>query len=113
MEKRTKRNGFRLGILMLCTVMLLFAVMPTGVLADENVKHNVTFNVTTTEGKTVEFYAMSAKVTDNQNNEYESVPGENGWESNVYALPDGEYNYNFSYSQKRVSPELSPSMVRV
>ena len=36
MEKRTKRNGFRLGILMLCTVMLLFAVMPTGVLADEN-----------------------------------------------------------------------------
>ena len=100
MEKRTKRNGFRLGILMLCTVMLLFAVMPTGVLADENVKHNVTFNVTTTEGKTVEFYAMSAKVTDNQNNEYESVPGENGWESNVYALPDGEYNYNFSYSQK-------------
>lgn len=100
MEKRTKRNGFRLGILMLCTVMLLFAVMPTGVLADENVKHNVTFNVTTTEGKTVEFYAMSAKVTDNQNNEYESVPGENDWESNVYALPDGEYNYNFSYSQK-------------
>ena len=100
MEKRTKRNGFRLGILMLCTVMLLFAVMPTGVLADEDVKHNVTFNVTTTEGKTVEFYAMSAKVTDNQNNEYESVPGENGWESNVYALPDGEYNYNFSYSQK-------------
>ena len=100
MEKRTKRNGFRLGILMLCTVMLLFAVMPIGVLADENVKHNVTFNVTTTEGKTVEFYAMSAKVTDNQNNEYESVPGENGWESNVYALPDGEYNYNFSYSQK-------------
>lgn len=100
MEKRTKRNGFRLGILMLCTVMLLFAVMPTGVLAYENVKHNVTFNVTTTEGKTVEFYAMSAKVTDNQNNEYESVPGENGWESNVYALPDGEYNYNFSYSQK-------------
>ena len=36
MEKRTKRNGFRLGILMLCTVMLLFAVMPTGVLADED-----------------------------------------------------------------------------
>lgn len=36
MEKRTKRNGFQLGILMLCTVMLLFAVMPTGVLADED-----------------------------------------------------------------------------
>ena len=36
MKKRTKRNGFRLGILMLCTVMLLFAVMPTGVLADED-----------------------------------------------------------------------------
>lgn len=100
MEKRTKRNGFRLGILMLCTVMLLFAVMPTGVLADENVKHNVTFNVTTTEGKTVTFSSMSAKVTDNQNNEYESIPGKDGWETNVYALSDGEYNYNFSYSQK-------------
>ncbi|MCI6842329.1 MAG: hypothetical protein MR889_09385 [Clostridiales bacterium] len=37
MEKRTKRNGFRLGILMLCTVMLLFAVMPTGVLASDNI----------------------------------------------------------------------------
>ena len=99
---KKERSGTASGsaVLMLCTVMLLFAVMPTGVLADENVKHNVTFNVTTTEGKTVEFYAMSAKVTDNQNNEYESVPGENGWESNVYALPDGEYNYNFSYSQK-------------
>ena len=110
MEKRTKRNGFRLGILMLCTVMLLFAVMPTGVLADENVKHNVTFNVTTTEGKTVEFYAMSAKVTDNQNNEYESVTA---GKATFMRFRMENTTTTSVILKKRVSPELSPSMVRV
>lgn len=53
MEKRTKRNGFRLGILMLCTVMLLFAVMPTGVLASDNILSDAYWKLFGKTGKEV------------------------------------------------------------
>lgn len=95
MKTRTKRNGFRLGILMLCTVMLLFAVMPTGVLADEDVKHNVTFNVIKVDGRTTDYY--TATVIDSQSQKYKAIDDEYGYPTNVYALPDGEYSYSITY----------------
>lgn len=89
MEKRTKRNGFRLGILMLCTVMLLFAVMPTGVLADENgvETYPITFSVTP-ENATIKLYKNSSSGAYGD----PIQPDENG----VYNIPFGQYRYIIS-----------------
>lgn len=89
MEKRTKRNGFRLGILMLCTVMLLFAVMPTGVLADENrvETYPITFSVTP-ENATIKLYKNSSSGAYGD----PIQPNENG----VYNIPFGQYRYIIS-----------------
>lgn len=89
MEKRTKRNGFRLGILMLCTVMLLFAVMPTGVLADEDgtETYPITFSVTP-ENATIKLYKNSSSGAYGD----PIQPGENG----VYNIPFGQYRYIIS-----------------
>lgn len=89
MEKRTKRNGFRLGILMLCTVMLLFAVMPTGVLADEDgvETYPITFSVTP-ENATIKLYKNSSSGAYGD----PIQPDENG----VYNIPFGQYRYIIS-----------------
>ena len=89
MEKRTKRNGFRLGILMLCTVMLLFAVMPTGVLADENgvETYPITFSVTP-ENATIKLYKNSSSGAYGDPIQSD----ENG----VYNIPFGQYRYIIS-----------------
>ena len=89
MKKRTKRNGFRLGILMLCTVMLLFAVMPTGVLADENgvETYPITFSVTP-ENATIKLYKNSSSGAYGD----PIQPNENG----VYNIPFGQYRYIIS-----------------
>ena len=89
MEKRTKRNGFRLGILMLCTVMLLFAVMPTGVLADEDgvETYPITFSVTP-ENATIKLYKNSSSGAYGD----PIQPNENG----VYNIPFGQYRYIIS-----------------
>ena len=71
MEKRTKRNGFRLGILMLCTVMLLFAVMPTGVLASDNILSDVYWKLFGKSGADVfltEFSGQNCDVWDIDSN---------------------------------------------
>lgn len=89
MEKRTKRNGFRLGILMLCTVMLLFAVMPTGVLANEDgvETYPITFSVTP-ENATIKLYKNSSSGAYGD----PIQPNENG----VYNIPFGQYRYIIS-----------------
>ncbi len=89
MEKRTKRNGFRLGILMLCTVMLLFAVMPTGVLADEDgvETYPITFSVTP-ENATIKLYKNSSSGAYGD----PIQPNEKG----VYNIPFGQYRYIIS-----------------
>ena len=89
MEKRTKRNGFRLGILMLCTVMLLFAVMPTGVLADDDgvETYPITFSVTP-ENATIKLYKNSSSGAYGD----PIQPDENG----VYNIPFGQYRYIIS-----------------
>lgn len=85
---------------LLLTAVMLLAVLPVSVLAEEPDLHKVTFVLTKTDGKTVDLSETSCSLTGADGAAYKPAEDLYGWEENYYLLPDGDYSYRFVYSQK-------------